>query len=98
MGLFERAQVSPHLSRDKIQSSSCIGSFDTVPPPLNARSKPMMIVRMQVIARVLNVTLRAEIANFTRVANAMPMIRRMQNVVMVGRASARVQQSHRVKR
>jgi hypothetical protein len=48
-----------------------------VTPPLNGRSKPMMIVRMQVIARVLNVTLRAEVANFTRVANAMPMIRRM---------------------
>jgi len=32
----------------------------------------MMIVRMQVIARVLNVTLRAEVANVTLVAKAMP--------------------------
>ena len=39
----------------------------------------MMIVRMQVIARVLNVTLRAEVADFTLVANALPMIRRTQS-------------------
>ena len=43
----------------------------------------MMIVRMQVIARVLNATLRAEVANFTLVAKAIPMIRRTQSVLMV---------------
>jgi len=58
----------------------------------------MMIVKTQVIARVLNATLRAEGAPVALVAKAMPMIRRMHNVGMVGRASARVQQSHRGKR
>lgn len=67
-----QGQASPHFSLDKKPSSSCIGSFDTATPPLNGRSKPMMIVRMQVIARVLNVTLRAEVANVTLVAKAMP--------------------------
>ena len=48
----------------------------------------MMIVRMQVIARVLSVTLRAEVANVALVAKAMPMIRRMHNAVMVSHNGA----------
>lgn len=50
----------------------------------------MMIVRMQVIARVLNVTLKAEVAKVTLVAKAMPMIRRMHNVVMVSHNGAAI--------
>jgi len=50
----------------------------------------MMIVKIQAIERVLNVTLRAEVANLTLVAKAMSIIRRTLSVAMVNHNGAAI--------
>jgi hypothetical protein len=50
----------------------------------------MMIVKIQAIARVLNVTLSAEVENLTLVANAMPIVRRALSVAMVNHNGAAI--------